>query len=300
MAILALSGLRGRRRLASIEVFVDVMTAVAWICLAQIAVNLATGRVFTYATVLPEVIAMNNFNHAATWGWQSSLSRSNGFIFLEPSLCGQFLALAIVAGIASKRSRPTIGILLAGFVTTGSGTGLLVLLAGALVLISSRPQLVARLGALAGLGLFLAVPLGLPAYIAERSAEFSSADTSADRRFILPYEASWSAIGGSGETILFGAGAGNAGALPEVVESGTALFPAAPKLAVEYGLIVGPVAAAVYWAAYRPRKRRLEITVGCFVLMFVANGGPIFVPSALVVWYLREAVAAESQHGLVS
>src|SRR4051794_38973271 len=115
--------------------------------------------------------------------------KTNAVVFLEPSFCSQYLALALVIQLLLGGRRWRLVLYAAAMVTTLSGTGLLLLGLGVSVLMIRRnarwaAQVVIVSTAVVGLLVWL-TPLGR--IIGPRLSETTTTNTSGNARFVAPY-----------------------------------------------------------------------------------------------------------------
>lgn len=176
-------------------------------------------RLFTLEGMVPESLRLDqHFAFLNPTAYGSGIYRSNGFIFLEPSVAGMFYgrALAIILSV-----QPSIlGILASslGLLVTYSGNGfssVIVFLVGYAVAILRRPRVhvllfiaIIGIATIGGAIAFYDV-IGLDRVV-ERLNEFQSTRSSAYARYVGPSEILWKNLGNADLAhLLFGMGIGS-------------------------------------------------------------------------------------------
>jgi hypothetical protein len=129
-----------------------------------------------------EPLAYNSLNELY---YEAGIYKSNGLFFTEPSFFCQFLAIAIIIEICTRKRIWCLAGLSVGMLSTYSGTGLIVLgVFGTLLVASGRNRLLL----LVGLGLAVVLVLYGEALqlsrFTSRIEEFNTPDTSGHARFI--------------------------------------------------------------------------------------------------------------------
>ncbi|MCF6508455.1 hypothetical protein E9549_13710 [Blastococcus sp. MG754426] len=210
------------------------------------------------------------------------MTKSDGIFFLEPSFASQYFALAAVMTL--RRWPPLLPLFVVALVSTGGGTGIVVLLAGCIYELL-RGTLTTRAMSTAALavGSFALFYLGLNELVLSRVGEIGSAETSGAIRFVAPYESLDLLIEDAPLTALVGAGPGSAEfvALTQGILSN---FPLPAKAAIEYGILVAiamtTVVTAISW------RLRLEgsARVGILAIMLLLSGALLQVHTACLLW----------------
>jgi len=275
--------LRERYRVLAPELlrfFTAVMTLIAVVAVVEFAAQLIGRWHYTdlLAGIVPQKFLVPGYSTTYPIHYGSAIYKSNAIVMLEPSVCSQFLALAIIAQLLLGGGRGRIALYLTALVTTVSGTGLVVLAVGIGVEVLRRGlRFAAAMGALGAVALavVLATPLGH--VYSQRSREISTRSSSAHQRFIEPYTHTWDVIGRSDAALLEGDGPGSADRDNARFIAFTQLPRTSPpltKLVDEYGLPAGGLFA---W----------------FVLYVVTVGVPSSTLSAaLVVWFFTLSAGA--------
>ena len=267
--------------------FVATMTALALVGLAQLASQLV--GLWSYTDIVSDVVPSSfllpgyNTNIPITWG--SSIHKAQAFVFVEPSTFSQFTALAIIVAILLRARLWQVAALGLGLVSALSGTGLLLLAVGLLLLLLRVPRLIRGVYLVAG-GTALAVALVTPAadVFFSRLDEIDSQTSSLSLRFVLPYQEVASGMADVPQRWVSGAGAG---AADRFLESGReraglyVVYPVPTKILFEYGLI----AAAVFLGFLGLVLFRAPPTValpGTMLFWIFVLGGYLAAPH--VVW----------------
>ena len=222
--------------------FEKLMVAFAVVGLLQTLAQAA--RVWTYQDfildLVPEQLLFTGYNTSYPVQYGSPIIKANGFVFLEPSVYAQFLAMALLCTLV-RRAHPLRTVLLAGaLVCTISGTGLMFAGFGVLVLAVRRGGAwTARIvvGAVVIAAVALSTPFGQ--IFLSRSTEASNTNSSGSLRFVQPYQRILDAWGDEPLAVLIGKGPGTADALASEIFERTGLpinFSGVAKLIFEYGL----------------------------------------------------------------
>jgi hypothetical protein len=285
----AVLAVRDGEYLGLLDVFQRVISFVAWCGLAQFAVQfvLSPGWMFPFDRVLPEALFISGFNLVIPFA--DGYLKSTGLWFLEPSTFSQALAFGLLIELAYFRRLDRILLYSCSYLTSFSGTGVLLLLAMApLVLLRSRSAGWAVLALLAFATLVLLRELPLLSVFFERAAEFDNARSSASMRMIAPYWAVNDLLLADPRVLLFGLGPGQwesgFGELDYPVQDSGWL-----KLLVEYGLVGGiPFLVFYLYCLFAASPNRL-LSLAC-LLQFAFLGGYLnafyvaFLHMILVVW----------------
>lgn len=206
---------------------------------------LQAARLWSYQdfilTHVPKAVLFTGYNTSYPIEYGNPIIKANGFVFLEPSVYGQFLAVALLSALV--RRAHWFRALLTGvaLVCTISGTGLLFVAFGIAVLAVRRGgRWTARIVAALVVGGAVALTTPFGEIIASRAGETSETNSSGSLRFVQPYERildSWST---DPATVLLGKGAGYADALANEIFTATGLpinFSGFAKLLMEYGVV---------------------------------------------------------------
>lgn len=226
--------------------------------------------------VIPPQFLLENYNTSYPIRWESEIYKSNGIIFLEPSFCSQFLALALVAQLTLGGKRWRLPIYVAGILPTVSGTGLLLIGFG-LILLSIRR------GTIWGAGMFLltvtvigviaATPVG--ALLSSRADETREEGSSFSLRFVEPYGHAYRALGETKSAPFVGRGPGFVDREADDYYDRTELslaFPTPSKLLAEYGVIAGFVFLAFTLLVFLSQVPSVTIAAATLFLHLTLSG----------------------------
>ncbi|MCI2238920.1 hypothetical protein MO973_29300 [Paenibacillus sp. TRM 82003] len=236
--------------------------------------------------VVPEAFLFGGYNTSYPIEYGSPVIKANGFVFLEPSIYAQFLALALLSSLVRRTAavRPVVlGLALIG---TISGTGLLFASFGVLVLMLRRggwwAVRIVVAGVLAAVGALLS-PLG--EIFLKRSTETSGTNSSGNLRFVAPYQEILDAWGADPAAALLGKGAGYADELMGEIYRLTGLpinFSGLAKLVFEYGLPAAALFCAFVVLALLHRSPAPTLALsGVFASAFLT--GSLLQPQVLYV-----------------
>ena len=231
--------------------FEKIMVAFAVIGVLQ-TITQALG-VWTYQDfilqVVPEQFLFTGYNTSYPVQYGSPIIKANGFVFLEPSVYAQFLAMALLSTLVRRARAIRTVLLAAALVCTISGTGLLFAVFGIVVLAVRRGGAwTARIvvGAVVIAAVALSTPFGQ--IFLKRSTEASNTNSSGSLRFVQPYQRILDSWNADPVAALVGKGPGVADALAAEIFERTGLpinFSGVAKLIFEYGL-----PAAVLFGAF--------------------------------------------------
>jgi hypothetical protein len=191
-------------------------------------------------TTVPRAVLFTGYNTSYPIQYGSPIIKANGFVFLEPSIYAQFLAMALLSVLVRRASWWRVVVLGVALVCTISGTGLLFAAFGVFVLALRRGgRWTARIvvAVVVVVPLALATPFG--SIIADRAGETSQTNSSGSLRFVQPYQRILDAWGSDPSSILVGSGAGRADDLAGQIFRATGLpinFSGLAKLVLEYGI----------------------------------------------------------------
>jgi hypothetical protein len=288
-----------RRRFPDVlEFFQRLMCVVAVVCLGQYVAQLGGWTFEDLLSFLPtNMIASTveyNLSYPVSYG--SPIYKSNGIVFLEASFCSQFLAMAIIVQILLGRSHWRIALLAVGLATTFSGTGVVLLGAGLLVLAVRRGGRWAARATVAVAVAVLAVSF-TPAgeLLADRSTETAQEGSSGYIRFVAPYELVLASVPADASALLAGRGPG---AISRDVEffnpnDVEANYPAIPKLLGEYG--VPAMLAFLAFLLMMFLRGAPSVTLGLMaaLLFFVLSSALLTAPIVYFAWLISGLFAAD-------
>jgi len=273
--------------------FLRIMMVLAVVAGLQMLAQLA--GVWTYQDVIgewvPSRFLIPDYNTSIPLQYGSDVYKAQAFVFLEPSLLSQFSGLAVVAAMRLRRPVWQVALLAVGLVAAFSGTGLILLAAGVVVLayaLALRPAYVV-------IGLVLVVTvLFSPAgdVFERRAAEIHDPASSLALRFVLPYQEVGDGLADSPARWVRGAGPGGADRFLGSRSEGEGLavvYPLPAKALFEYGL---PAALVFLWffALALLRGAPSRVMAVTLLVQLCLLGGYLIAPHALLVaWCLSVA-----------
>jgi hypothetical protein len=274
--------------------------------LAQLVVG--SGWMFPFERLLPPSLLVPGFNLQIPIGAGLSLFKSNGLWFLEPSIFSQFVAIAIIIELAHFRRPVYLAIFGGAYLTSFSGTGIILLGAASVLFMIARRQIlpILLLGVAAAFIYFLrdVPPFSM---FAARVGEFANPQSSGSMRFLAPYWFIHDMLAGRPFVILFGYGPGSWKDLGDMLDY-PVLDTGWLKLLAEYGLVGATTFFAFYGYALFHRTPDRLLSFACLI-QFLFLGGYLnsfcvqFLCMALVVWpRLAPASAAglEASYGFAA
>jgi hypothetical protein len=269
--------------------FVDLMVVLAVIGVAQLATQL-TG-IWQYRDYVGEAVPpqwqVPDYNTSIPLVWDSPHFKSNAFVLLEPSFLSQFCALAVLLGIVLHVRAWKLAVLVAGLASAVSGTGIVLLVVGAiLLLVRARRRIRPKYVAAAGVAVVLVLLSPVTPLLLERSDELSTPGSSGNGRFIAPYSVVATGLAAEPERYLVGDGAGNEQVLrwSGYDEARYANYSIIPKLTFEYGVVAGGFFVLFLLVAMLDRAP-WRVVPGALVLMtFVLSGALLQPQTASLAW----------------
>lgn len=279
------------RRLA--RRFVRLMLVLAPLGVVQVLVQVV--GLWRYAdvmqAVLPTAVLIDGYNTSIPFQYGSSLYKANAFVFLEPSFFSQYCALAMLLGLLLRAPLWQMLILGLGLVVAVSGTGLVMLGVGAVLLLLRRPGALLRpavvVPAVLGTAALLASPVAQ--LLLDRRDEITDSGSSANSRFVAPYLEVGAGLAADPVRYLVGAGPGTATRMLESSARGqlgdAIVYNILAKLLFEYGLIAGALFTLFILVAL---LLRCPVTVipGSLVLMLFFLSGSLLQPHTVVLAWL--------------
>lgn len=208
-------------------------------------------------TLLPSTMLIPNYNYIQPIVWNIPYMKPNAIVFLEVSYLSQYLAMAFIVEAVLFQRMWRLVVFAGAILATFAGTGPLLLLLTAPILID--PKRIGRgviiIGVLLAVGL-VASELGWFDLIAHRLNEFQRGGTSGNMRFVEPFNRIMQAIR-QPEGVYSGIGPGM------IEKAGQFQWWPITKAIVEYGLIAGLLFYAFFtWTMFdRPPNMRIAICV---------------------------------------
>lgn len=203
------------------------------------------------ARFVPPSFLLEGFNTLIPIFYGSPIYKGTAWIGLEPSITSAFLGLGLLAALLSRSSIWAIVILIVGLVATVSGSGVVLVIGGVVVLLLSRARSV--LAPYWFLGILTVVATSLTTFgevLLSRSTEVQSDNSSAALRSTLPYEVITPQWISDPLAVLLGWGPGSSQRV--VNDSGLVglLVPTPVKIFYEYGLLAGLILAGMFLLAF--------------------------------------------------
>lgn len=277
--------------------FQHLMVAVAVACIGQWAAQLAGWRYRDLLDFLPSqwLASTAEFNLSYPLYYGSSIYKSNGVVFLEPSFASQFLALAVIVQLLLGGARWRLLLFGAALLATLSGTGILLLTVGLTVLVLRRGGRWAARTVVAITVVVVAVsatPVG--SLIADRATETSQEGASGNARFVAPYDNVVTAVSGDERALLVGRGAGSVERDGDFFNPQGILanYAAVPKLVGEYGLPAALVFLAFVLTVFLRRIPSITLGVVSCMLYFVLSSALLQPPIIYLCWLLTGLFSA--------
>jgi hypothetical protein len=220
-----------------ISIFRKIIFFSAILGIVQFGVQHIGLKYIDFFDLIPTNFKLSGFNTYYSIKYGSSIMKSNGIIYLEPSFFSQFLAIGIILEMQTMKFSRKLAIRIIIYVLaigcSYSGTGLMLLLIYSLPIFLELPQK-AKLWIVFIIILSLPILLRTNYYsnIIERMGEINSQHSSASIRFINPVI---SVFTQSPSKLLIGNGAGAASsyAISAIISNYNSLM----KMIFEYGLV---------------------------------------------------------------
>jgi hypothetical protein len=220
--------------------FIVLMTVIAVPSILQFVSQYAgVAHTDILATFVPANLIADQFNTNAPMSWDSNIYRSNGIFFVEPSTFSQYLGLAILLVVYTKRRLWVAPILLTALATAISGTGLTFLGFGiicAFVYYGLRNRTFVILMSVLLLGAAAVMATSIGGELIRRVGEFTSTGSSAYYRFVEPYKYVWEGATNT-RTLLIGNGAGSVADVEKSASDASPLFNVITKSFLEAGVL---------------------------------------------------------------
>jgi hypothetical protein len=240
------------------------------------------------AEVVPSTYLVPDYNFSNELAYGVDVYKSTAFVLLEPSFLAQYCALGILIGIVLGVPAWKLLVLGCGLVSSVSGTGLVLLAFGAVLLVLRLPRRL-RIGhAIAGVltgALLLFSPVAT--FLLRRQDEFGQEGTSGNARFVSPYEQAWEGLLDDPARLFVGAGPGSIYRILTRQETGLEiLYGTIPKLAFEYGILAGGLFALFLVTASLDRGPWRVIPASLVFMTFLLSGALLQPQTATLVWLL--------------
>jgi hypothetical protein len=297
-AITAFAALTFRVAVPEEKFFKLVNFCFAGIALAgvvQFSAQFSGLMLFSFAGIFPQEFLLEKgfFNTSSPIFYGSTITRSNGFFLVEPSIFSQFMAVAIAIEFTYFRRQRFLVLFFCGLLVSVSGTGWMVLAAFFLAQIVS----VSRDGIFLALSLVGAAVIALimfalvvpdaAAVLLSRIGEFQYRGTSGNERFVGPFLAALEVLTAVPWAALIGVGPGTS---EHLLVSYTYAMNSPGKVLVEYGIIGLALYFTLLVTAERTRRQRALLAPVLTLLMLAGNWcqfSPVLFPMLLMITTAR-------------
>jgi hypothetical protein len=283
-----------------LQFFTKLMAIVAVVALVQMLLQFAG---WSYEDLLltnaPGEFLLQGFNTSYPVQYGSEIFKSNAFVFLEPSFLSQFLALAFVVELTLDARVWRLVLYLGALIATVSGTGLVLLVFGVLVVLlksTGRRAVRVVVPLVLAVGVLLVTPVGTlfnTRVVEERKDEASSTNA----RFVEPYERLYDDLSQSVEHVVVGSGPGAAQRDADdlfVRRDLALLYPVVPKLVFEYGVFAGLFFACFVAFALLNRTPSLVVASTVLLMQFFLSGG-LLQPHTIFLCYVLTSLFAATR-----
>lgn len=273
--------------------FVRLMVGVAAVGVLQLGAQLA--GVWQWddllASLVGEGLLVQNFNDSNPLFYDSPVYKSTAFVMLEPSFLSQYCAVAIIIGVVLRVRAWQLIVLIAGLASAVSGTGIVLLLVGALlVLIRSPRTLRPSYFVAGGIAVVLVLLSPVAGLLLERTGETTQPGTSGYQRFVAPYEETLEGLQEDPGRYLLGAGAGGAERLLDSTRAGqlgqAVTYTTVPKLVFEYGVLAGGLFVMFIVVSMVDRVPWRVVPGTLLFMTFVLSGALLQAHTAYLAWLL--------------
>lgn len=234
------------------ESCVRVGSYLAIATVVMMAVQVVGVRYVDYvASVVPKTLLVQGYVITYPLTYLSPIYRGNAWIGLEPSTVSFQIGVCLVLAILLRSRARTMLVLFAGLACTVSGSGILIVVVGVLVMLfyPIRRQLLAyTVTAGAAVIVVWLTPVGQQE--ASRVTEVTFSGSSTSLRAIQPYRFLWPQWSTDPMVVLLGRGAGASQKLMEQTGIAGLLVPSPIKVFFDYGVVAGAALAAYLLFCY--------------------------------------------------
>lgn len=234
------------------------------------------------------IVPFYNFDNPL--GYDNPIRKANAFVLLEPSFLSQYAALAVLVGLVIGVRAWKQAVLLAGVASAVSGTGVVLLAVGGLLVLARAPKLVRPSHLVAGaVGVLVVFATPVADTLLSRRDELSEPGSSGYARFVSPYAEVLRGLADETQRNVVGAGAGMTERLLASNRYGggdDVLYGVIPKLFFEYGLIAGGLVLLFIVLAVLDRAPLPVLPVAMLFMVLVLSGALLQPQTAYLVWLL--------------
>lgn len=234
--------------------------------------------------VVPAPFLVDGFNTAYPFFYDSPLTKSNGWLALEPSFMSFTLGLCIMAGLLSRARTWKVAVATIGMLCTVAGSGFAIVLVGLLVMVLTGQGYLLKKYLIPGAVLAaIAIPTQVGQVIISRLNEGSSTNSSTALRTFEPYVYLFPRWVDSFPRVIFGGGAGSSRELVEGSGVDGLLVPTVAKVFYDYGIIAGALLLFVVLTCYvRGPEPAIAYAVLASMLVLQPPAQPLMVPAFLL------------------
>ncbi|MBM7807019.1 hypothetical protein JOD57_002856 [Geodermatophilus bullaregiensis] len=254
------------------------------------------------AQVVPDAYRIPDFNYNNELAYGVGVYKGTAFVLLEPSFLSQLCALAILVGMVLGVRAWQVLVLGCGLAAAVSGTGLILLGAGAVLLLARMPRRLRPSYVITG-GTVAAVLLLSPVadFLLDRQSEFGTSGSSANSRFVAPYREAWEGLVAEPVRFLVGAGPGSVDRLINGTPIGMdILYGTLPKLLFEYGILAGGLFLLFLVFAVLDRTPWRVVPGSVLVMIFLLSGALLQPQTAVLAWLLTGIGTSEGRRAPAS
>lgn len=172
------------------NVFQIAMGVIAVIVMAQQVMQFTIGNQYwpNLNNIIPGNLLLYGYAYLRPYAWNSPYLTPNGVFFLEPSVVSQYLAIALVIEIIWFKRVGRLALYSLGLIACLAGTGLTVIALVSPLLLRHVDRRLMKW--IVGIGLpllLIGAWAGAFNHILDRSTEFSSSNSSAYARMVVPF-----------------------------------------------------------------------------------------------------------------
>jgi hypothetical protein len=276
-----------------LRTFVRVMLFAAVVGAAQMVAQLVLGWKYEdyLATWLPKNLLATGFNTNYQLAWNNPTTKANAFVFLEPSFLCQFCALALLISLLIRAPAWQPLVLGLGMASTLSGTGILLIIVGVVLLIIRVPNRI-RPSYVIAAALGLAIVFSTPAanILLDRRTETSQQGSSGYIRFVQPYTEVSKGLSEDSSRLFIGAGPGASDRLltssAKGADEAAVVYGIIPKMAFEYGLIAATLFIAFLLLSILRGPPLPVLPTAIAFMIFFLSGSLLQPHTILTAWLL--------------
>lgn len=271
---------------------VDLMVVLALVGVGQLLLQfLGVWRYRDHLGDLVPGLLLPGYNTTIPLSYGSPVMKANAFVFLEPSFFSQFCALGALVALVIRQPVWKLLVLVLGVGSAVSGTGIVLLLVGGVLVLLRAPRLLGPGTLLAG-GAAACAVLVSPVFplLLARVGEAAQTGSSGYLRFVQPYTEVAAGLEAAPLRYLLGAGPGSAQRLLESSEGGelgqAVVYAIIPKAIFEYGVVAGGVLVLFIVLAVVDRAPWPVVPGAVLVVLFVLGGNLLAPQTVVVAWLL--------------